>query len=329
MHDSTTQRWVSTLKGAYPDLPDNLTLAVEKKNLQILSRWFTHIEELRIKYDSMDKADLPVELQDETGKRQIIPVLLSLDTMPASEIRAWHELFVCLSAHMSEIAYTYWRTHASGTSTVSLEDVLNYLPVVFLYVLSSYKEYPTKTNPDKETREQFSHAEDGRVRLITWVHIEARRHINTYLQHHAYTVRYGSGYTHRLRQTVSKLQSRSLTTAGRNLTKEELVEQISTTHYGQIVSRDTLADHVVDVLTSDTTVSLHEPVGSDKSGGGQSMTFEDLVSRDDLDIQGEVYDPCAWLEARVAGVPALARAIDKVLYGGQPLTYSELAFLGT
>jgi hypothetical protein len=328
IYESTTYRWVSALKSAYPHLPDSLSIDVEKANLAVLKDWFARVQALRIEYDQMDKSELPEELQDETGKRQIIPVLLSLDSMSPQEIQAWHELFVCLSAHMADIAYTYWRTHASSGSAVSLEDVLNYLPVVFLYVLSSYKEYPQGAPTDEENREDFSHADDGRVRLITWVHIEARRHINTYLQHYAYTVRYGSGYTHRLRQTITKLQAKSLTSEGRTLTKDEVVTEVRKTHYGQIVSASTLADHVGDVMTSESTVSLSDPMGSGSDTTG-SPTFEDILSSHDVDIQHDVYDPCSWLEERVAPVGALRDAVSKVLYGGAPLTFSELAFLGT
>jgi len=268
--------WLESLKEAYPHLPDNLPTDKEKENLLKLERWFKHIEELREYYDDVGKKELDEKYQDEPGRRQIIPVLMSLDDMSPEEVKAWHEMFICLAASMVHLSFGYWNTHnGQGDATLDLGDLLGYLPVVFLYVLSSYKPYPSDKRFSREhervayekendlTEKEIAKIDKSRIKLITWVYTESRRHINTYMQQIAYNIKYGSGYTHRLQQLILDIVNTYETDEGRYPTDEEVVTELRKTRYGKLLKKESLMKHVRFLKETKAgnydTVSLYNP----------------------------------------------------------------------
>lgn len=322
--DESTQAWVASVKRAYPHLPATLSLELETEMIGKLGRWFQHIQELRQLFDQVDRDSLPEWVRDEPGKRQIIPVLLSLDDMTEEEVQSWHVLFVCLSAQLADIGTAYWRSQYSHSKTLSLHDVLNYLPVVFLYVLSSYE----PRRPVKEHSENFAHS-DGRIRLITWVSIDTRRHILSYLQQHIATVRQGSGFVQRLRQAVLAVQRRKFVKDGVLLQTDDLVTELKDTHQGSVVSEAKLREHLIDILTTQPIISLDEPV-TNRKAEQHSTTVGDFLEADYFDVE-EFFDPGRDIENDVNGNPSLLTACQKLLSlnSTDPLTFQESFLLGS
>lgn len=318
---NTIQKWVSNLKASYPELPETLEWEIEEKNILLLSRWFDNIAQLRIEYDAMDKEDLPIGLQNETGKRQIIPVLMSIDTMLDVEVKAWHELFVCLSAQMADIAHNYWKAHSTGRPSISLEDILGYLPVVFLYVLSSYNPYPDI----KDHENTFSENSDGRVKLITWVHIECRRHINTYLQQYTHVIKRGSGYQHRLRQKIVKIQQTALVSTGEELQIDAIVKELSKDSFAaQSKNEETLRGHVEDIILSSNVLSLDSPIDSDNDS-----SISDLLAHRIEDIEEEFWDIDSYMQRRFENKPEMLSIWNKLSKTDNTLKFKEKYQLGT
>lgn len=319
--DTSTQEWVAALKAAYPHLPNALNIDLEIKCLERLERWFTHVNELREYYDKIDRDELPESVRNEPGKRQVIPVLMSLEHMTQDEVDAWHTLFVCLSAQLADIGTGHWKIHNKRTSTMSLADVLNYLPIIFLFVLSSFNPFPGVGKHEKN----FSHSKDGRVRLITWVTVDTRRHIATYLQQHLYTIRKGSGYIQRLRSSIRKLQNAQLTSEGRMPTTDELIDSLAKTHQGQIVKKATLSTHVQNLLAEQPVISLSETTGNNENV--RSDTLDQTIEGDYYDIE-EIFDPATDLETDISNNPSLKSACNKLLHTDEVLTYMEMFYIG-
>lgn len=316
------QTWVNSLKCAYPHLPDRLTIEVEKENIARLQRWYDELKILREKYDALGDEFLPDHLQGETGKRQMIPALMSVENMTRDENEARHELFTCLSAQMAKIAHKYWRTHSNG-AIMEINDVLNYLPIVFLYVLSSYDPYPQGKNPKTNHGRNFAHSDKGRVRLITWVHIECRRHINTYLQQNAYMIREGSNYMHRLRRQLRQLQEEKLNETGYEATTTELVDGLKDTHYGSLVKTSTLTGHVKTLTTPTSILSFDAPV-SHTGGSDSEATIGDYIEdKGQHQTSTEsLYDPSEELFESIED-KHLAAAAEKLCYGSAVLSLKE------
>lgn len=320
---TTVNDWVAGLKNSYPNLPETLTLGVEKANLVKLKRWFSDVKSIRDSYTKEEKAKLSDEFPNELGKRQIIPVLASLDNMTPEEIRAWHELFVCLSANLANIGHRYWKVHQAKSPSMGLEDILNYLPIVFLYILSSYKEYPP--GGKKEHADSFRQNDDGRVKLITWVNMESRRHVKSYIEYHATTVRQGSGFLHRLKQTVASLQNTKYASTGQYATAEELADMLDGTHQGSIVSKEKLVEHIEASMLSTKSVSLSDVITSSGSNSSSVMTYEDTMSNEDIDLEGSIFDPVSLLENRIRTNSKISQAVEKLLHTESKLTITELA----
>jgi DNA-directed RNA polymerase specialized sigma subunit len=194
---------------------------------------------------------------------------------------------------------------------MSLEDILNYLPVVFLYVLSSYNPYPGREEHD----EDFSH-DDGRVRLSTWVHIDMKRHIDSYLRQHAYAVKPGSTEMQRLHQRiVEKREELTALNGGRRPTREQIAEamdeSISPSEYAAIMNND--------VLSLDTKCR--------KQDEDEETTHADMLEARPDNVERS-YNPRIYLKKR-ASTPELKEAVDKILYSDESLTSEEKSQLGT
>jgi hypothetical protein len=303
--NSSITEWVAALKASRPDLPDHLSIEVELSRLRRLDGWFDRIKRLRVLYDQMDRKTLPEELR-QAGKRQIVPVLMSLETMTDDEVEAWHDLFTCLSAQLSTFAYDYYRAHLRGKdASMALVDVLNYLPAVFLYVLSSYKEYPKGEGTD-------------RVRLITWVHIESRRHINAYMQQHAYTVKRGSGAVHRLKTKLQEAASELAEREGRQPHPHEVVEYVNDRD-GVSIDID---PELYQVITRDETYSLHEPAGAETQ-----TTYEDMLEAPEDDVEDR-FDPVGFALELARGCRHTEGALIKLFETDDKLSMRERVALG-
>ena len=313
MNDKQSIRaWVAELKASYPYLPDHLSIEVEKDRLATLQPWFARIHRLRKLYDEMDRTELPDELR-EAGKRQVVPVLMGLEYMTDEEVKAWHELFVCLSAMMADLAFDYYKTHLqTKNASMTLIDVLNYLPVVFLYVLSSYD--PTRGGDHDN---DFS-KEDGRVRLITWVWRDARRHINSYLQQHAYTVKRGSGAVHRLKSKLLQAQQALADRLQRDPRPEEVVEYVND-EMGLEVDLDA---EMYNIIIYDDTLSLHNPATDDAS-----VSFEDLLMAEPGEVES-AYDPTSFAMRMARGNLQLQHALRRLFDTNEPLSTLERFTLG-
>lgn len=322
---SNVKEWVGQLKDAYPDAPSHLTAEHEIENMEALSGWFDRIESIREAWDEVDEEeiDLPDSFDADEGGRQVLPVLMTIEDMTPEEKKAWHNLFVPISAMMADISHGYWESHGGDQTSLSFQDLLNYLPVIFLYVLSSYD--PHRAGGDHE--EDFSDDTD-RIRLTTWVHQDTRRHIRSYLQQHLHVVGQGSGYIHRLRRRIREIRNESYTSEGREPNHEEIVDALKNTGEGRDTSREKLREHVEDLSKQSGVRSMSDPV----SGPGQSendLTFGDLATTDSGAVE-HLYDPEEYLEERIGDqLKPLMSACKKLAFGDEALTFRERRFLDT
>jgi hypothetical protein len=322
MRDSTVESWVRQLMEAYPDAPDSLTTDHEKKNLDRLEGWFDRLEEIRSAWDEIDtdELDLPESFDQIGGGRQVIPVLMTIEDFSPEEKRAWHNLFVPVSAMMAKIAHGYWQSHGGTQTSLSLEDMLDYLPIVFLYVLSSY-------DPDRKTEEYEDDFSDdvNRIRLTTWVHRDTRRHIRSYLQQHLYIVDRGSGYIHRLRHRIHQIRGEKYADDGEEPTREEIVDELKSTSEGEDTSRGQLEKHVNRLTGDETVASMDEPV-SGSSGSDNDLTHGDLMTTGAQNVE-RFYQPLEYLMERTDEIEPLRSACEKIATTGEPLTFRERRYL--
>jgi len=223
---------------------------------------------------------------------------------------------------MAKIAHQYWQSHGGDQTTLSLEDVLDYLPIVFLYVLSSY-------DPRRQTssyEDDFSEEEDW-IRLTTWVHRDTRRHIRSYLHQHLYLVSRGSGYIHRLRHRIREIRSESYSEDGSEPHREEIVEELKKTSEGEDTSREQLQEHV-DRLTGDESVkSIDEPV-SGSPDDDNDLTHKDLATSSAQNVE-RFYNPIEYLEERTSEIGPLQSACKKIAASNDVLTFRERRYLDT
>lgn len=323
MQNSTVKRWVGQLKDVYPQAPETLTPQHEQENLEILSGWYDELESIRGAWDELgeEDIDLPESFEQAGGGRQTIPVLMTIQDFTPEEKQAWHNLFVPVSAMMASIAHGYWESHGGDQTTLTLEDLLNYLPEVFLYVLSSY-------DPDRPTENydnDFSHG-DG-VRLTTWVHRDTRRHIRSYLQQHLYLVSRGSGYIHRLRHRIRQIRSEEYAEDGQEPRREEIVDALKDTSEGEDTSRERLEKHVSQLSGDESVSSLSEPV-SGQDGSDNDLTHEDLTTSSAQNVE-QFYDPVEYLKKRTSEIDPLQSACEKIALSGDVLTFKERRYLDT
>lgn len=250
--------WLADVQRQFPDTPDRLTREFEIQELKKLSDWKTRLEALRDRYKEEGDEAVPLWLQDVPGGSLTKPVLWSATTMTGEERDAWHRLFSCVAGQLADHALDYWQDHHnSSESAISLADVLNYLPIVFLYVLGSYD--ASREHSDHEGG--FAESED-RVRLTTWVGIEASQHIRTYVRTIAYVVDRGSQTLHRVRTAVRRAQREIYDRKERKARQDEIVDYVADqTGYGSRVSRGTVEDRVSDVIDRQQVVSTEKPVG--------------------------------------------------------------------
>lgn len=324
MKQSTVKEWVGQLKESYPEAPNSLTTEHEKKNLDRLERWFDELEKIRLAWDDLDKEklELPDSFEEIGGGRQVIPVLMTVNDLSPKEKKAWHNLFVPVSAMMARIAHGYWRRHGGNQATLSMQDILDYLPVVFLYVLSSY-------DPDRKTdnhEEDFSDDVD-RIRLTTWVHRDTRRHIKEYLQQHLHVVGRGSGYIHRLRNRIRQIQNEEYVEEGEMPNREEIIDELKETSEGEDTSRKQLEEHVTNLTGDENVASMNEPV-SGSQGSDDDLTHADLITAHSADIE-RFYNPIEYLEERTSEIEPLQQACKKIAVTGEALTFRERRYLDT
>jgi hypothetical protein len=324
MQSSTIEAWVGQLKDSYPDAPDELEVGHEKTQLDALSGWFEELQGIRSAWDEIEKGDfdLPESFDQVGGGRQIIPVLMTIESFTPAEKKAWHNLFVPVSAMMADIAYGYWRSHGGDQTSLSMEDILDYLPIVFLYVLSSYD--PHRATEEHET--DFSDDVD-RVRLTTWVHRDTRRHIRSYLQQHLYVVGRGSGYIHRLRHRIREIKSEERSKDGNMPTREKIVDELKETSEGENTSREQLEKHVTRLSGDENVSSMDEPVsGPNDSESG--LTHKDLTTSSAQDVE-RFYNPLQYLKDRTGEIGPLQSACIKIATSDKALTFRERRYLDT
>lgn len=314
MEDVSIEAWIDKIHDQYPHLPNRLTAEIENRNLDRLQDWRARVEKLREDYD---KADVPDELKHLPGGRLVIPAVMSVEDMTDDEIEAWHELFACVAAQMAKMAHKYWRAHSkNGQNSLVLADILDYLPIVFLYVLSSYE-----ADRGNEHEDDFS-SDGDRIRLTTWISIEGRRHINKYLQTCAYVIGRGSSYLHRLRGRLRQIKNEKYVQDGEYPSRQELIDEIEeTTYYGKTVSRRTLNKRVSELEGSYQVVSTDAPAGKNED---ESFTYGDMVSDYSQPSQAERLDGFNYILGATEGKPnALQSACLKILRTNEPLTVEE------
>lgn len=313
-----TQRWVASLKAEYAYLPNTLTLKVEIDALDRLESWFERVKQYRLEYDETPRSDLPEWLQSESGKRQIIPVLWALEETTDEENLAINELFVCLSAFIAEQVTYYYQRQAQSGHALDLEDVLQWTPLIFRYVLSSFNPY-RKT---KKHENNFSHSTDGRIRLITYLRNDIRRHISTYVLQHSYYIKY-PGTVHRNRSKLRRAAS-----------------EFERTHHGAMPSTDALADslskrtsqtldeklkhQVTTILQIETPRSWDATIDVGfRTSEGRQQTLGETIEDVSFDT-ADVYQPGEAIRSEFSsrGSAMLMNAIRKLL---DPHTTSKLS----
>lgn len=288
-------QWISQVQDDFPDTPNRLTLEVEEEELKRLTDWKERLEALRSEYEDKGDEALPHWLRGMPGGSLTKPVLWSATSMSDEEKEAWHRLFSCVVGQMADIALDYWNSQEeSRGSAVSVADVLDYLPVVFLYVLGSYDEHYGYESHD----EDFS-KDDDRVRLTTWVGIETPKHIRVYMRTIGYVLDRGSQTIHRVRAAVRKAQQKIQEEKERQARKDEIVDYVSEeTGYGSRVSKGTVEKRVRDVAASRHVVSTEKPVGGDEDEG-ESRTIGQQIA-DSPSSTGHHVDIYTYLRDRVS-----------------------------
>lgn len=317
--DISITDWVSRIRDRRPELPDRLTLEIERDRLEKLSNWRERVAQLREAYEEMEEEEIPDEIEDLAGGKVVVPAMMAMDDMTEEEVDAWHDLFACVAPQMAKIAHKYWRAHSGDDSTLVLADVLDYLPIVFLYVLSNYDE-----DRSGEGDRTFA-AEEDRTRLTTWITIESRRHIKEYLQSCAYLVGPGSSYLHRLKSQVRRIEREHYAQEGEPPTHDDVKGKIKTqSHYARSVSEEALDRRLREVRSGTTIVSAEDPVENQSSGDNEVQYKNILPAKQDLideDLQ-ELASIMEYVKSRTDDQDRI-RACRRVLNSTTPLTIEE------
>jgi len=316
--DISITDWISQIREKHPDLPKRLTLEVERSRLERLRSWRTRVAKLREAYDDLPEKIIPDALQELSGGRVVVPAMMSIDTMTDDEVEAWHELFACVVPQMTDLAQKYWQAHDGEKSSLVMADVLQHLPIVFLYVLSNYDETRQGDN-DGEFAE-----EEGRTRLTTWITIEARRHIKGYLQSSAYLIGPGSSYLHRLRSQMRKIQNDHYAQHGEYPDHEKLIDDVKhQSYYGRSVSREALSSRLRELQTGTSIVSTDAPVDGE---GENDVQYKDVmgsepdVADDEMSKQADAHE---YVRERTESEATRREACMKVLTSTETLTVEE------
>lgn len=329
MRQSSIEEWVIQIREQYPDLPDELSLEIENRELEKLQPWLDSVRELRERYDEIPDEDIPQEIQDMPGESQVVPVMMKVEEMTDEQVEAWHRLFSCVAAQMADIAYGYWQAHGQGEeSKLDLVDVLDYLPLVFLIVLGTYDGSRYGGDTDNEDNYTGKHEgefaeQEGGTRLITWIQLQANYHIRTYVQTVAYAVDRGASYLHRLRGKIKSIKNREYVESGEEPTTSEIVEEVSQeTHYGRNVSEERLREKVQQLDGSYQVRSTDAPVGG-PDGDDESMTLGSMIPDDHRDERSREIDATEYVLRRTENESDLQAACLKILSSNEELTPQE------
>lgn len=310
--------WVNSMQSQYPDLPNQLTLEVELEYISKLRQWRESVTHLRNLYKD-DILHIPPEYEDVPGGSQVIPALISIRAMSDIEEDSWHRLFSCAAPQLANITIRYWSTHGSNDNcTLTIQDPLNYLPLVFLYILSTYDEHR-----DTEHYEDSFAAQENRVRLTTWIYQQSQYHINTYLQSAAYVSGTLPNYVHTLQSKIRDLDNTRLVQEGRVSTNEELVEQLpNINYYASNLSKTKLEERVEELRVGTHSVSLDQPFGNDddEEGFSYQRVLSDTTPREE---EVDRVDGYQYVVERTKGEPVLQSACLKVLESTDSLTADE------
>lgn len=293
-----------------------MTVDVEDKALSKLQHWRQMVNVFRDRYKKLPDQNLPEWVVNSTGGSSVIPVLWAQKYMSEEEAQAWHRLFTCASSQLASIAQKHWNVHKNtADQTVDLNDVLEYLPIAFLFVLGNYNPYASTENHAVD----FSSDTDKNVRLSTWIHIEAPRHIKKYIQQEMYNIGNKASYMHRLRSQVQQLQDRSLTATGTRMPHDDVVDEIqSSTYYGQTISQRSLSDNIRQAEKTYTTVSTEAPVTPNAPDSAPIGDMLASAPTADFDTENAKY-----LLSRVAYNGELESAVYKLLFTDDQLTVDE------
>lgn len=313
---SGVSNWVTMVREPYSDLPQRLTEAIEDDVLEKLQGWRQMVSVFRERYNTLPEDQLPSWIATTEGGSAVIPVLWAQQYMSEIEVRAWHRLFACASSQLASIAQKHWNVHkANADDTVELTDVLEYLPIAFLFVLGNYNPYAEVEDHEVD----FSSGNDKNVRLTTWIHIEGPRHIKKYIQQEMYNIGNKASYMHRLRSQVNQLQDTAVTTTGSKMPHNEIVDEIqSSTYYGQTITRESLSNNIRHAQQQYTTVSTEAPVSP---GSQESAQVGDMLKSNALS-SGET-GSAHYILSRTAYNSALQCAIEKLLFTDEELSVDE------
>jgi hypothetical protein len=327
---TSIEDWVIDVRQEYPDLPDELNLEIERRELKKLQPWLERVREYKDRYDEIPDEEIPREIQDMPGESQVVPVMMMVDSMTKEQVEAWHRLFSCVAAQLADIAYGYWQAHGQGEeSKLTMIDVLDYLPLVFLIVLGNYDGNRYGGENDNEDNYTGSHggefaAEEGRTRLITYLQLQAKYHIRTYVQTIAYAVDRGASYMHRLRGKIKSIKNREYVESGQEPTTSEIVDEVAEdTHYGRTVSEDRLQEKVQELDGSYQVRSTNAPVGGQDGDEDESMTLGSMIPSNNHDERNAQIDAVEYILRRTDEGSTLQDACLKILTTTEELTPPE------